>query len=91
MSALASKESTSLGALNTVREVLRGLADYQIDPALDQMMLTLGERKEFLAPHEHAELMAWVAFTQQRTIEKLKAELALQQLSDAFPQLKDQP
>jgi hypothetical protein len=90
MSALASKELTSLGALQTAREVLRNLADYRIDPALDQMMLVLGERKEFLAPHEHAELMAWVGFTQQRTIEKLNAELALQRLSDAFPELKDQ-
>jgi hypothetical protein len=42
-------------------------------------------------PAEHAELMAWVTFTQQRTIEKLQAELALQKLSDAFPELKDQP
>ncbi len=90
MSALASRELTSLGALQTAREVPRNLADYRIDPALDQMMLALGERKEFLAPDEHAELMAWVAFTQQRTIEKLNAELALQRLSDAFPELKDQ-
>jgi hypothetical protein len=53
-------------------------------------MLARGERKEFLTPAEHAELMAWVTFTQQRTIEKLQAELALQRLLEAFPELKDQ-
>ncbi len=91
MSALTSDEPASLGALQTCRQVLRSVADYRLDPALDQKMLALGERKEFLAPQEHAELMAWVMFTQQRSIEKLQAELALQRLSDAFPELNDQP
>jgi hypothetical protein len=44
----------------------------------------LGERKEWLSKAEHDELMALVAFTQQRTLEKLEAEAALQDLHSAL-------
>jgi hypothetical protein len=54
-------------------------------PALDQRLRDLGERKEFLSPEEHAELLALVAFTQQRTLEKLEAELALRRLQAVVP------
>jgi hypothetical protein len=46
----------------------------------------LGERKEFLTPAEHAELMALASFAQRRTIEKLEAELALRQLDAILPE-----
>jgi len=51
----------------------------------------LGERKEFLSSPEHEELMALVSFTQQRSIEKLEAELALQSIEAACPQLASTP
>jgi hypothetical protein len=70
---------------------LRRLADYSLDPALDQRMRQLGEQKEFLGPDEHAELMALVAFSEQRSIEKLEAEQALRRLREAFPDLTAQP
>jgi len=35
--------------------------------------------------------MALVAFTQQRTLEKLEAELALRQLETAYPELTGTP
>jgi hypothetical protein len=76
--------------LQTCLEALRAVADYKLDPALDQRMLSLGERKESLGSEEHAELMALVTFTQQRTVEKLRAELALRQLLGSFPELRDQ-
>jgi hypothetical protein len=91
MSTLASSDPTSRVALRTCLEALRMIAEYQLDPALDQRMLSLGERKESLNAEEHAELMALVRFTQQRTIEKLRAELALQRLLGSFPDLSDQP
>ena len=64
---------------------LRRLAASQLEPVLDQRMLDLGERKEFLAPAEHAELMALVGFVQQRTLEKLEAQLAIQRLETLCP------
>ncbi|MCI0684346.1 MAG: hypothetical protein L0Y71_19725 [Gemmataceae bacterium] len=64
---------------------LRMLATYELDPMLARRMQEMGERKEFLTPEEHAELLALVRFSQQRTIEKLQAGLALNQLRATFP------
>lgn len=74
-------------ALRSCRDALRRIAQYRLDPVLDKRMLELGERKEFLNADEHAELMAFVAFTEQRTHEKLEAEIALQRLESAYPEL----
>lgn len=70
-------------ALRTCERALRRMADYRFDPALDRRMRDLGERKEWLSPAEHDELLALVEFTQQRTLEKLDAEVALQELQSA--------
>jgi hypothetical protein len=61
------------------------MAGYALSPAFDRRLLDLGERKDSLTPDERAELLAWVAFTQERSAEKLAAELALRQLAAAFP------
>ena len=66
---------------------LRRLAGYSLDPALDRRILLLGERKADLTLAEHDELLAWVAFTQQRSIEKLEAKVALQRLYNVCPEL----
>jgi hypothetical protein len=65
------------------------VANYQLDPELDRWMLEMGERKEFLNSSQHAELMSLVAFTQQRSLEKLEAQLALKRLESAYPDLAD--
>lgn len=61
---------------------LRRVAAYTLPPALDRRILDLGERKEELTPDEREELMAWVAFTQERSIERLAAQVALRELTD---------
>lgn len=48
-------------------------------------MRALGERKEFLSPAEHEELLALGDFAHQRTIEKLEARVALDRLCTALP------
>ena len=73
-------------ALGACRLALRRIARTTLDPAIDQRMLELGERKEFLNTGEHAELMALVNFAQNRTLEKLEAEAALQRLDAAYPE-----
>ena len=70
-------------ALRTCERALRRMADYRLDPALDRRMRDLGERKEWLSPAEHDELLALVVLTQQRTLEKLDVEAALQELQSA--------
>lgn len=87
MATLSVPEPQAWVALKTCQSALRRFAGYTLDPALDQKMRDLGENKEFLTPSDHDELMALVAFTQQRTVEKLEAELALRQLEAAYPEL----
>jgi hypothetical protein len=70
---------------------LRRVADYKLDPALDRLLLDLGERKELLGATEKEELMALVDFTQKRSLEKFESELALQRLLAACPELADEP
>jgi hypothetical protein len=74
-------------AFRTCERALRRVADYRLDPVLDQRLRDLGERKEGLSSVEHDELLALVAFTQQRTLEKLEAEAALQDLQSACAEL----
>jgi hypothetical protein len=78
-------------ALQSCRQVLRRVANTALDPALDRRLCDLGERKEFLSAGEHQELLALVAFTQQRTLEKLEAELALRRLQAVAPEAETAP
>jgi hypothetical protein len=69
----------------------RRVAAYTLPPALDAKLLDLSERKESLTPTEREELLALVAFTQARSLEKLEAELAVRRLTDAYPDLSALP
>lgn len=78
-------------ALHLCERALRRMAEYRLDPVLDQRLRNLGERKERLSPGEHEELMALIAFTQQRMLDKLEAEVALQGLQTACAELPRMP
>ena len=83
----AVSEPAQRAALVSSTAALRRLAAYELPLALDRRVLDLGERKETLTPDERAELLAWVTFTQQRSVEKLEAEVALRRLTDVFPEI----
>lgn len=76
-------------ALAASTAALWKVAGYALPPALDR--LDLGERKESLTPDERAELLAWVAFTQERSAERLEAEVALRRLAAVYPDLAARP
>jgi hypothetical protein len=86
MSEHASPEEVRQAALASASALRRLSADH-LPPELDRRLLDLGERKESLTPDERAELLAWVAYTQRRSIEKAEAELALRRLAAAFPDI----
>lgn len=69
--------------LSTSTAALRRVAAYTLPSVFDRRILDLGERKESLTEEEREELLAWVQFTQDRSIEKFEAEVALRQLEDA--------
>lgn len=91
MSAAAPAEPAWQNALEASVAALRRVADYALDPALDRRVLDLGERKEFLSPDEHQELLAWVGFTEQRALDKFTAERALRRLLALRPDLDGPP
>jgi hypothetical protein len=91
MSATAPVEPAWQAAVASSVAALRKTAGYTLPPELDRRVLDLSERKEALTADERAELMAWVAFTQQRSAEKLEAEVALKRLTAVFPELANPP
>ena len=78
-------------ALRSSARALRRLASYSLPAELDHRILELGERKDTLSPDERAELLAWVTFTQQRSIETADAQVALRRLITVFPEVADGP
>lgn len=72
-------------ALRRGVSALARVADYVLPAALDRRLQQLGERKEYLGAAEHEELLALVAFTHDRTIEKLQSELARRDLQQFLP------
>ena len=82
MSMLSTVEPGFQSAMHAVVTSLRGVAGYELETALADRMLDLSERKEFLGPAEHDELMALVEFSQRRTVEKLEAQLALKRIGE---------
>ena len=87
MSMISTSDPLFRSALDACVNTLRRLANYQLDAALEERLQDLGERKEVLGEREHQFLMALIGFTQQRTREKLEAELALRRLQEAIPEL----
>lgn len=91
MSTVSTTEPRVRMALGSCVAALRRLAAYQLDSALDRRLQDLSEQKESLSPEAHEELMALVVFTQQRTIDKLEAQLALKRLSKILPDVVEAP
>jgi hypothetical protein len=85
MAAVSIDHAQLQATLQTCAATLRKLAEYQLDPLLDQRLHQLGEQKEFLSQAEHEELLALVDFVQKRTLEKLEARVALESLHLTFP------
>ena len=91
MTAIAPLPTSWQNAFGASVATLSRVAAYTLPQALDRRILELGERKETLNDDERAELFAWVDFTQQRSIEKLQAELALRRMTAIYPDFAQQP
>jgi len=87
MSATDATDAARIDALLSAVRVLRRAADSTFPPDLDRRFLDLGERRDGLTPDERAELLAWVAFTQQRSINSAEARVVLRRLAFIFPEI----
>jgi hypothetical protein len=91
VSTVSTAEPRFRSALDACVHALERVAGYRLEPALDNHLRDLGERKESLDPGQQAELEALVTFSQQRSIEKLEAQVALNRLRELFPDLIGRP
>ena len=87
MATLLAAEPRLEPALKACITALRGLAEYELAPALSERLLEMSENKEFLDCDQHDQLLALVEFTQQRSKEKLEAQAALQRLREIIPEM----
>lgn len=72
-------------ALDTCVAALRQIAVADVDESTQRRFLDLSENKEFLNEQQHEELMGMVEDWQQRTNERLKAQVVLKYLGELFP------
>ena len=89
MSMTIRPEAERTNAIRVSTAALKRWSNYQLPPELDRRILDLGERKESLTESERLEFMAWIEFTQQKSIDKLSAEVALKRLEEQFPEAVD--
>jgi hypothetical protein len=87
MTTVSTADPQFQSAIKACVVALKRMADYELNATFSQRMHELGERKEYLSPEEHEELLALVDFTQKRTMEKLEAQAALSRLRAALPDL----
>ena len=76
MATVPTTDSQIHSAVEACVSALRKIADYGLEPSLQDRLLDLGERKEFLSSAEHDVLVALVDLTQKRTIKSLEAKIA---------------
>jgi hypothetical protein len=87
MTTISTEDPQFQAAIEACAVALKRMANYELNATLRQRMHELGERKEYLSPDEHEELLALVEFTQKRTVEKLEAQTALSRLRAMLPGL----
>jgi hypothetical protein len=74
-------------ALTECIAALRRVAAYRQPAGLDRRLLWLSENQERLSEEERDELNAALEFAEDRTLEKLQAQAALQRLGRLYPHL----
>jgi hypothetical protein len=82
MATVPTADSKIHSAVEACVSALRRIADYELEPSLQNRLLDLGERKEFLSQPAYDELVALVDFTHKRTIESFEAKIALTRLQN---------
>ena len=74
-------------ALKACEVALRQVAEYQLPRALQRKLQRMLEKKESLSAAEHQQLLTLVEAVQERSLQKVKSLVALQRLTEAFPEL----
>jgi hypothetical protein len=80
-------ESSRHEALRASADALRRLANYRLPSALQRKLRRMLEDKESLTSRERRELSALVELAQEKSLEKVKARVALELLQAAFPEV----
>ena len=76
-------------ALKACADALRQVAEYRLPRALQVKLQRMLERKETLSAAEYEQLLTLAEAAQERSLQKVKSQVALRLLLDAFPELED--
>ena len=80
--------STRRKALRACAKALRVAANYRLPTPLQRKLRKTLDDPERTSPAEHQQLLILVEVAQERSLQKVKAQVALQQLLQAFPELE---
>ena len=78
-------------ALQICAEALRHAAERRLPRPLERKILKMIEAKESLTDAEHEQLVTLVGVSQEQSLQKVKAQVALELLHKAYPDLKGKP
>ena len=76
-------------ALKACAEALRQVAEYRLPRALQLKLQRMLEQKETLTEAEHEQILTLAEAAQERSLQKVKSQVALRLLLEAFPELED--
>jgi hypothetical protein len=76
-----------VSALEEAVDVLRSVAEYEFDDAMQQRLRELGENKEACSPEERQEHRELAEFWRKQTLRKVRAINALNRLHESAPDL----
>jgi hypothetical protein len=87
VTSVATLDADFLSALGEAVDVLRSVAEYDLEHELQQRMRALGENKEACSPNEREEHRQLAEFWRRQTLRKVRAFNALKRLRQTAPEL----
>ena len=82
------REPAKRQALGACIEALRQVAEKKLPQPLERKIRKMIDAKESLTGAEHEQLLTLVEVAQEQSLQKVKAQVALELLRDAYPDLK---
>ena len=87
VTSVATLDADFVSALGEAVDVLRSVAEYDLEDELQQRMRALGENKETCSPDERDEHRQLADFWRRQTLRKIRALNVLRRLHDIAPEL----
>ncbi len=87
MTSVATLDPGLVSALGEAVDVLRSVAEYELEDELQQRMRALGENREACSPADREEHRQLADFWRRQTLRKVRAANVLRRLREIAPEL----